>query len=105
MKAALAVTAAAKPAGDDHAGHHGHQSRLGRQFDDCISPTNGTGAGFFPKASTGKLSVIDSGTRLDNGAVVQNAMRTATSGNIDFRVAWTAPATPGAWTSRPGATQ
>ena len=60
-----------------------------------ISPSNGAGAGFFFKASTGKLSIVDSGTRLDSGAVVQNATRTAAGGNIDFKVAWTAPATPG----------
>jgi len=60
-----------------------------------ISPSNGTGAGFFLEASTGKLSVIDPGTRLEGRGVVQNAVRTAASGNIDFKVAWTAPATPG----------
>ena len=47
------------------------------------------------EASSGKLSVIDPGTRLEGGGVVQNAVRTAASGNIDFKVAWTAPAAAG----------
>lgn len=60
-----------------------------------VSTTNGKTAGFFLEASAGTLSVVDSGTKLSGGGVVQNAARTGTGSAITFKVGWTAPATPG----------
>ena len=60
-----------------------------------ISATNGHGAGFFLEANAGKFSIVDSGTKLLGNGVTQNARRTGTGNATTFKVAWTAPATPG----------
>jgi hypothetical protein len=60
-----------------------------------VSTTNGNAAGFFLEASTGKLSIVDAGTKLLGSGVTQNATRTGTGSAISFNVGWTAPATPG----------
>ena len=60
-----------------------------------VSTTNGNAAGFFLEANTGKLSVVDSGTKLLGNGVTQNATRTGMGSAITFKVGWTAPATPG----------
>ena len=60
-----------------------------------VSTTNGNAAGFFLEASTGKLSIVDTGTKLLGNGVTQNGSRTGTGSAITFKVGWTAPATPG----------
>lgn len=60
-----------------------------------VSATNGKVAGFFLEASTGKLSVVDSGTKLAGTGITQSAARTGTGSEITFKVGWTAPSTPG----------
>jgi len=60
-----------------------------------ISTTNGNVAGFFLEASSGKLSLVDTGTKLLGNGVTQNASRTGTGSAVTFKVGWTAPATPG----------
>jgi putative metal-binding protein len=60
-----------------------------------VSATNGKAAGFFLEANTGKLSIVDSGTKLAGGGVTQNATRTGSGSAITFKVGWTAPAAPG----------
>ena len=60
-----------------------------------VSTTNGNAAGFFLEASTGKLAIVDSGTKPLGDGVTHNATRTGTGSAIIFKVGWTAPATPG----------
>lgn len=60
-----------------------------------VSTTNGNAAGFFLEASSGKLSIVDAGTKLLGNGVVQNASRTGTGSAITFKVGWTAPSAPG----------
>jgi len=60
-----------------------------------ISPTNGNTAGFYIEANTGKLSVVDSGTKVLGNGVTHSAARKGSGGAIAFKVGWTAPATPG----------
>jgi hypothetical protein len=60
-----------------------------------ISASNGHGAGFYIESTSGKLSVVDSGTKLLGNGVTQNARRTGTGSVTTFKVGWTAPATPG----------
>jgi Putative metal-binding motif len=63
-----------------------------------ISASNGTTAGFYLGATTGRLSIIDSGTKAygDNGlGATHNTPRKGSGSTITFTVGWTAPATPG----------
>ena len=60
-----------------------------------ISATNGHGAGFYFEASAGKLSVVESGTKLLGNGITQSARRTGTGSVTTFKVGWTAPATSG----------
>ena len=60
-----------------------------------VSATNGHGAGFFLESSTGKFSIVDSGTKIMGNGVTQNARRTGTGAATTFKVGWTAPVTPG----------
>jgi hypothetical protein len=47
------------------------------------------------EANAGTFSIVDSGTKLVGNGVTQNATRTGTGSAITFKVAWTAPTTPG----------
>lgn len=60
-----------------------------------VSATNGNAAGFCLEANVGKLSIVDSGTKISGNGVTHTAPRTSSSGAITFKVGWTAPATPG----------
>jgi hypothetical protein len=60
-----------------------------------ISATNGNTAGFFLEATVGKLSIVDSSTKLAGNGVLHSAPRTGTGGPITFKVGWTAPTEPG----------
>jgi hypothetical protein len=61
-----------------------------------ISQTNGPVAGFYLQSNgVGKLSVVDSGTKLLGAGITHTAPRTGSGGQTTFRVGWTAPSTPG----------
>ena len=61
-----------------------------------ISQTNGPVAGFYLQTNGfGKLSVVDSGTKLLGQGITHTAPRTGSGGQTTFKVGWTAPSTPG----------
>jgi hypothetical protein len=61
-----------------------------------ISQTNGPEAGFFLQSNGhGTFTLVDSGTRFYADGVTHTAPRTGSGGQTVFKVAWTAPETPG----------